>query len=159
MKQKLNQLALFAFIFLLASGLKAQNLMPAELLKIHLSHDISAITADLSNKGFEFRRTWQDVISRETISSWSFKLFSRPSETLLQKSKDTLGKETTKLVLFNSYHYKEFVSNLVKERYKFSGLQIVGQYVYYVFQFRNKTFMTIERDGDPRYFEIILSTN
>ncbi|MEO8173104.1 MAG: hypothetical protein ABI581_08470 [Sediminibacterium sp.] len=139
----------------------SQNLTPQELIQINRNPD-SVISNTLTDKGFKKdKTTGYYVRAKETISScWYFQPFPSSGEKLssfLIKTVDSNQKAKTVFLLYNPFNYKEFVQNLVKSKYRFTGIQIVGSKAYTVFENKQAVFMTTERERgkDEPVFEII----
>jgi hypothetical protein len=149
MKRTLRLLTLLPVILLFGTFAIGQNLTPQELIQINSSTD-PAISNILSDKGFKKREGNDfDQSTKETKSSWYFQPFFNHSgeheSSNVIKSVDSIQKTKTVFLLYNPFHYKEFIQNLVKSKYRFTGIQMMYSKVYAVFENEGAVFMTTER--------------
>lgn len=151
----------FAALFLGTFAI-GQNLTPQELIQINTSPN-PVISSTLVGKGFQKSQDSQlDERTKETISSWYFGPFFIHSGELVSsyvtKSVDTSQKTKTVFLLYNPFHYRDFIQNLALSKYRFTGMQIVNSEVYTVFENKRAVFMTIEKDekGARPVFKIIV---
>lgn len=161
MRKTLRRLSLMLAFTLLGTFAIGQNLTPQELIQINSSPD-PVISITLADKGFKKRQDNQlDQSTKETKSSWYFQpIFNHSEEhesSHVIKSVDTSQTTKTVFLLYNPFHYKEFVQNLVKSKYRFTGIQVMYSKAYTVFENKGAVFMTTERNNDDELvFEIIV---
>jgi hypothetical protein len=162
MKKTSRLLTLLPISLLFGTFAMGQNLTPQELIQINSSPD-PVISVTLADKGFKKRQDNQlDLSTKETKSSWYFQPFFNHAEehesSHVIKSVDTSQKTKTVFLLYNPFHYKEFIQNLVKSKYRFTGIQIMYSKAYTVFENKGTVFMTTERNNgdDELVFEIIV---
>jgi hypothetical protein len=158
-----NLLTLFLFAFLFGTIAWGQNLTPQELLQINNNSDFTTITSTLVVKGWKLHSSSESKITKETSSSWYFHPFAEAKEgervnSYLIKSVDSTQKAQTLFLLHNSFHYKDFINNLIKSKFKFTGVQIIEDKTYSVFTKKGIMFLTTEKkDSDNKnYYEIRL---
>jgi len=149
----------FAITFFLSAT--AQNLTPEELSQIHHTSDFRVITNSLANKGFKLQSNQQDERTNETVARWYFPSSPYGGEEVISyliKSVDSIKGSKTTFLLYHPSHYKELIDKLLKSKFEFKGIQILGNNSYSVF--KNKKLVILSRERweaeNRKYFEMII---
>lgn len=157
---RISSLVLAILLVKLSSG---QNLSSQELNRIHNSLDFAIVNSSLLDKGFKFSRNEINEKTKETESRWYFPAYSHPGEDVssyLIKRVDSNQNRKTIFFLYNPFHYRDFLDNLIRSKYRFKGIAVIDDQTYSIFKKKQTVFMVTEKPkgGNDRYFEIMVRT-
>jgi hypothetical protein len=163
MRKTTVRLTLLLLVVLFTNSTWGQNLSPHELFQINSTSNFLVDTSTLVDKGYKFQSKQYDEITKTTESRWYFQASTHSGEEVssyLIKSVYSDHKVKTVFFLYNPYHYRDFIQNLKKSKYKFNGVQIIGNKSYNVFKKDKATFLTKEKQDAANHniFEIIVQT-
>jgi len=164
-----------AISLIFISLVKGQTLMPKEILQISNLKTETEITNLLKEKGFDYNG--YSGISRinEKEDSWCFRSFSDKREIInsfVAKVTDDSHHSKIILTLYNFYHYRDFVNNLLESKFIFKGIKTIESInytqnnkmehrTYLNFTKSNLSFLTREcigYDSTP-FYEIVFQQN
>jgi hypothetical protein len=147
MKKTLTTITTIIAILLFAFTTKAQTILsPSELKCIHQYTDSSAVSKLLADKGYKPGYGWQG--NGEKVNNWIFQARADDFADLTLR-KVTTGTQTKTLYwIKNPFQYKQFMSGLVKENYKFSEIRVIDDDCYAVFKNKESRLLIIQR-GKP----------
>jgi len=158
---KSNYIFLLLTLFVIAKNdLQSQILEPYEIINIQ-KKGYPLINNMLKEKGFGISNTLV-LNDKDTSYSWAFWINGIPEEngmgSLLTKYIDALNSSRIIYNLYNPYHYKIFVENLIKEKYKFKGVEVIQNKIHSVFTNGTVTFRIVEIQFSEKksYYEIVL---
>ena len=142
----MKKLALFFFISALTvTFAKSQILSPQQLKEVHSLKEVKDITLKLSNTGYKENDNVWDENEAGRSFTWHFQ--NKPGETfdfLLMRIEEKNGNIETHYYISNIYLYKQFVDNLIKEKYKVAGAAIIDDKNHIVFKKKNISFLIAE---------------
>ncbi|MBD1366039.1 hypothetical protein IDJ77_19655 [Mucilaginibacter sp. ZT4R22] len=152
---------LIIIITVLASLLNAKSqtlFTPADLMRFHQVPD-STINETLVGKGY--RMTSAQEESGGKIYTWEFQTRSVDEVADFYLLKATSPKnKSLRYWIMNIFFYKEFMDNLVKEGYKFTGIGIIEKESYFVFKNGDKQLLVSVKKitgKNDDYFEILIN--
>jgi hypothetical protein len=157
--QQIRNLIIIIAICLIGPQVQGQNLTPEELIQFHEMDDHSISTILLA-KGFKLNEDHEKINGANV--NWYFAPFtySKKDEisSCLTRLTDSSLKSKTIFLLYNPFHFKEFVSNLINLGFQFYGVLILADKVHLFFGKEKYEILTLEKTNsqNKRYYEITL---
>ena len=164
-------IAISLFFTYIAQG---QTITPNEIRQINNLKNQTEISNLLKEKGFEFSqsRGIKEIGDINSIEdSWIFRPLINRKEiitSILSKTTDYTHNSKITLTLYNFYHYRDFINNLLSSNFEFKGLKTIPwinyskngktEYTNYSYFIRsNLLFLTRENIGydGTTFYEII----
>lgn len=158
MKKSLKTIPFIVAVLLLGFNAKSQTLLTlVELLHTYQLND-SSINAMLAAKGYQLQHTQK--VNGQATTTWHFQV--RPGEISdLYLLKITSAKKASiRYWIMNPFLYKQFMVDIVKEKYKFTEVSIIDKECYSVFKKDDKQILISQKrltDKDDDYFEIMIN--